>query len=84
MKRLLLSDDPLDKRYVTLKSSEEFGNAGEGAYAAEDVPADTVFVLYGGHILTTAEMDGLTKRQSKELEDAAPDDPRRQANWMYR
>ena len=33
--------DPLDKKYVYLKSSTTFDLAGEGAFAARDVPANT-------------------------------------------
>ena len=41
--------DPLDKNYVYVKEST-IESAGEGLYAAKDIPKDTQIVLYGGYL----------------------------------
>eukprot|EP00095_Tigriopus_kingsejongensis_P003382 maker-scaffold153_size302544-snap-gene-2.26 protein:Tk03382 transcript:maker-scaffold153_size302544-snap-gene-2.26-mRNA-1 annotation:"hypothetical protein BRAFLDRAFT_120570" len=82
-----LLGDPLDNRYVYLSQSHEFDIAGEGAFAKEDVPKSTVFVLYGGHILDNEDNQNLQQAQSEELRSLGIEDskhPSALANWKYR
>ena len=78
--------DPLDNRYVRLDRSMEFPSAGEGLFAREDIPPDTVFVLYGGHILNKVEMDNFRKEESEanRRDNISASDPVGSAKWKYR
>ena len=81
-----ISGDPLDNRYMLLKTSDRYPAAGEGAFAKEHVPAFTVFSLYGGRILTKDEMDKL-RAEEVELYKAnqwTAAHPQVIANWKYR
>ena len=83
---LFLTGDPLDNRYVYLDRSAQFPLAGEGLFAREDIPPDTVFVLYGGHILTDAEMKDFLKEEQEANRRAniSGTDPAATAKWKYR
>ena len=49
-------NDPLDQKYVYLKQSTlEF--AGQGLYAAKDIPANIHFVNYGGLLYDKKQYD---------------------------
>jgi len=63
--------DPLDKKYVILKTSRAFPNASttEGAFASKDVPSQTVYSLYGGLLITKEEGNELSAKL-KETNDA--------------
>jgi hypothetical protein len=50
---------------MLLKTSDRYPAAGEGAFAKEDIPAFTVFSLYGGRILNKEEMDNLKAEEVK-------------------
>ena len=78
--------DPLDNRYVRLDSSMEFPSAGEGLFAREDIPPDTVFALYGGHILDKVEMENFRKEESEANRrgNISASDPVGSAKWKYR
>ena len=81
-----LVGDPLDNRYVFLFQSLQFPSAGEGLFAREDIPPDTVFVLYGGHVLTDAEMKDFMEEEQEANRRAniGLTDPAATAKWMYR
>jgi hypothetical protein len=53
----------LDNRYVTLRDSESFPLAGEGAIAKVDIPAETIFCHFSGLLLTSAQLD----KQKRDL-----------------
>lgn len=76
----------MDNRYLYLKPSEEYPMAGEGSYAKVDVPAHTPFALYGGHIMTPAEMEERKVQQSKDLQERGLSmrDPEAYDTWKYR
>ena len=48
--------DPLDKKYVYVKEST-VDLAGEGLYAAKDIPANINFVLSGGYLFNEEQYD---------------------------
>ena len=78
--------DPLDKKYLYLKESDTFDKAGEGAFAAMDIPASTVFVLYGG-MLYNEEQNQILGQKLKSLNEKhgwSPDDPEAEAQWKYK
>ena len=78
--------DPLDKKYVVLKNSDFFENAGEGAFAKMDVPTDTVFALYGGLLFDKEESEIFSNTFSDKIEKYhwTFDDPDYEAEWKYR
>ena len=78
--------DPLDNRYVYLNRSMELPLAGEGLFAREDIPPDTVFVLYSGHILTSEEMENFRKEEGEANRrgNISANDPAGMAKWKYR
>ncbi len=47
--------DPIENRYVALKDSEIFPNAGEGMVAKENIPKNTIFSHMSGYILTNSQ-----------------------------
>ena len=81
-----IAGDPLDNRYMLLKTSERYPAAGEGAFAKEDVPAFTVFSLYGGRILTKDEMDKLRAEEFElyKTNQWTAAHPEVISNWKYR
>ena len=48
--------DPLDKRYVVVKKSEQSPESGEGGFARVNVPARTIYSLYGGNVLDPVQV----------------------------
>ena len=60
--------------------------AGEGLFAREDIPPDTVFVLYSGHILNSVEMENFKQEETKanRRDNISADDPIGIAKWKYR
>ena len=67
--------DPLDKKYVYLKDSSEAH--GEGTFASRDVPADIIYVLYGGYVYNKEETKILKDRinQKAKKHNWKKDDP---------
>ena len=61
-------------------------SAGEGLFAREDIPPDTVFVLYSGHILTSVEMDNFRKeeREANRRDNIGANEATGMAKWKYR
>jgi len=51
----IILGDPLDNRYINLKVSEKYPEAGEGAFAKTEVPKSTIYALYSGHIYTRGQ-----------------------------
>ncbi len=78
--------DPLDKKYIELKNSEKYPKAGEATFATKDVPANTVFVLYGGMLLTNDQFQDFRDSLAKQFKDKEwhRDHPDATALWMYR
>ena len=58
--------DVLDKKYVYVKASTVL-NAGEGLYAAKDIPANTTFVLYGGYLFDQEQYKVWPKKSINDL-----------------
>ena len=69
-----------------MKTSETFPLAGEGAHARVDIPANTVFAVYGGHVMSSAEIQQLSERQKEEFDARGiPEDSlERYDAWKYR
>merc|ERR1711902_21169 len=65
--------DPLDKRYINVGKCGTFENAGEGAFAKEDVPALTIYAIYSGRTFTGQDEFKLMKSQNIS-----------EGVWMYR
>ena len=59
--------DPLDKKYIYLGPSLEMPLAGEGAFAARDIPAGTMVALYGGRVMSEEESRKVEVRYREEL-----------------
>ena len=80
------SGDPLDNRYIELRTSERYPEAGEGAFAKVDIPPEVFFVVYGGFIYTSAEHIQLdSTRTAKLLEEGFKDtDPEVQVYFKNR
>ena len=60
----LRAADILDDKYVEVRASEAFPEAGDGLFAKADIPASIIFSLYSGHALTSEQR----KQRSQELE----------------
>ena len=60
--------------------------AGEGLFAREDIPQDTVFVLYSGHILNSVEMEAFKQEETEAnvRDNISAIDPVGIAKWKYR
>ncbi len=60
--------------------------AGEATFATRDVPAYTVFVLYGGMLLTNDQFQDFREEQEKQFKYRKwhRDNPEATALWMYR
>ena len=69
-----------------MKTSETFPLAGEGAYARIDIPANTMFAVYGGHVMSKKEIDELSLRQNEEFDARGlpKDSMERYDAWKYR
>ena len=78
--------DPLDNQYLYLKTSEKYPAAGEGAFAREDIPACTVFSLFGGRVLTKDEGNKLKAEEFKRYQanQWTMAHPQVISDWMYR
>ena len=78
--------DPLDNKYLYLKDSNTFDTAGEGAFAAMDIPASTVFVLYGGMLYNSEQNKILQKKlESMKVNHGwGWDHPEAVAQWKYK
>lgn len=78
--------DPLAKKYISVKNSLEFPEAGEGLFASRDIKAYTVFVLYSGLIFNDdqnkihrSKIDKIQKQNNWTA-----DDPKSIELWKYR
>ena len=71
---------------MDLRISEKYPAAGEGAFAKEDVPAMTIFSLYGGLILSKDEADRMKAEKSKVhmAKKLTVRDPEVIDDWKYR
>lgn len=83
---LIVLGDPLDNRYLLLKTSEKYPTAGEGAFAREDIPACTVFALFGGRVLTREEARKLKAEEFKRYQanQWTMAHPQVLSDWKYR
>ena len=76
--------DPLDKKYVYVNEST-VNFAGEGVYAAKDIPKNIHIVLYGGYLLNQEEyklwLQELWKKS--EANGWMLDDPMRHMLFQY-
>ena len=61
--------DPLEKKYVYLKHSNLFPEAGEGIFASRNVPANTVYAQYNGMLYNSKEHRILMDMKSKLISD---------------
>jgi hypothetical protein len=59
---LILIGDPFDTRYVSVKPSAIAKDAGEGAFANEDIPKLSIFSLYGGRRYNAEQLSILNKK----------------------
>ena len=82
--------DPLAKKYLYLKNSndliaDESAEEAEGTFATRDVPANTVFVQYGGmlydEIQTVIRKSNIEKIRNEN--NWIHDDPKSAHLWMY-
>ena len=80
------SGDLLDTRYIELKNSEKTPEAGEGSFAKEDIPANTLICLYGGLILNKTELDDyMQERHQFYFEKQwSSNHPQVLDDWKYR
>ena len=71
---------------MDLRISEKYPAAGEGAFAKEDVPAMTIFSLYGGLVLTKEEADEMKVETDKvhRAKKLTVRDPEFIESWKYR
>ena len=69
-----------------MKDSNTFDTAGEGAFAAMDIPASTVFVLYGGMLYNSEQNKILQKKlESMKVNHGwGWDHPEAVAQWKYK
>jgi hypothetical protein len=69
-----------------LKTSEKYPAAGEGAFAREDIPAGTVFCLFGGKVLTKEEGKKLKAEEFKRYQanQWTMAHPQVISDWKYR
>ena len=69
-----------------MRESDTFDTAGEGSYAAMNVPENTVYVLYGGMLYNQVQNEILGARlKEKRLEHGwKSDDPEAVKLWMYK
>ena len=83
---LICAADILDDKYVEVRLSEAFPEAGDGLFANADIPEATIFSLYSGLALTTEQR----KTKSEELERWANEqnltkgDDEVTTHWKYR
>ena len=82
--------DPLAKKYLYLKNSndliaDESAEEAEGTFATRDVPANTVFVQYGGMLYDKIQTDILRANVEKIRSENnwIHDDPKSAHLWMY-
>ena len=71
---------------MDLRISEKYPAAGEGAFAKEDVPAMTIYSLYGGLVLTKDEADEMKGERDKvhRANKRTVRDPEVIDDWKYR
>ena len=81
---MILSGDPLDNKYVALKQSETYPEAGEGSFAKVDIPAHTIYVLYSAFRLTKDEFDQFQKEQKEKFEKEKFTEQQIYDSWKYR
>ena len=55
----------MENRYIELKASKSIPEAGEGSFAKEDIPPNTIYALYGGLILNKSDIDEYTIERNK-------------------
>ena len=82
--------DPLAKKYLYLKNSndliaDESAEETEGTFATRDVPANTVFVQYGGMLYDKIQSDihQLNTEKIRNESNWIYDDPKSAHLWMY-
>jgi hypothetical protein len=82
----VVSGDALDNHYMELKISEKYPSAGEGAYARVDIPANTIYSLYSGHIFPKDEFEKFKAEQDKKAKENnwTATTPEHVATWKYR
>ena len=78
--------DPLAKKYISVKNSLEFPEAGDGVFASRDIEPYTVFVQYAGIIFDETQnkihQSKIDKIQTQN--NWTVDDPRSVELWKYR
>ena len=78
--------DPLAKKYIYLKSSEEFSTAEEGLFASKNIEPNTIFVQYSG-MLYDQYQDHILRlkiHQIRVKNNWVYDDPRSTELWKYK
>ena len=61
--------DPLDTKYVDVSHSKISSDAGDGAFAKIDIPANTAYALYSGNIFNKGQQhEGLMNMQRNMIE----------------
>jgi len=78
--------DPLDNRYIHLKVSEKYPEAGEGAFAKENVPKNVFYAVYGGRLYNKEEYKTFNSLRMKSLRERniRRSDPEIQDIFKYR
>ena len=86
LKCIYHTGDLLDNRYIELKNSEKTPEAGEGSFAKEDIPDNTLICLYGGLILNKTELDDyMQERHQFYFEKQwSSNHPQVLDDWKYR
>ena len=59
-------EDPLDKKYMSIRESEI--GVGEGAYATKDISKGAILAIYGGHLFTLQDYSEVSALQTVERE----------------
>ena len=77
--------DPLDKKYMYLKHSDVFSDAGEGAFANRNVPANTIYSLYSGMLYPSEEIKSFKMENKLSLDNEWNEDElKNNSQWMYK
>ena len=75
----------MDKKYLYLKQSDVFPDAGEGAFAKRNVPANTIYSLYSGKLYHSKEIKTLEMDNKLCLdEEWCEDELKNEYQWMYK
>ena len=76
--------DPLDNRYVDLKISETYPEAGEGSFAKTRVAKNTIYSLYGGWFFTNKEFKSYILKAEQDFRNRNVSDQEYEDFWKYR